>query len=80
MSLPAPTAASNAHKPAGTPVDPESAKNVKLFQPFTQKSVKMHNHIGVSPMCMYAAEDGHFNDFHIMHCKLLSLLGKCMSH
>ncbi|CAO3626198.1 unnamed protein product [Mucor fragilis] len=75
MSLPAPTAASNAHKPAGTPVDPESAKNVKLFQPFTQKSVKMHNHIGVSPMCMYAAEDGHFNDFHIMHYGSLAIKG-----
>lgn len=65
-----PIIASNAHKPAGTPVDPEAARDVKLFQSFTQKSITMHNHIGVSPMCMYSAEDGHFNDFHVLHCKL----------
>ncbi|GAN09187.1 conserved hypothetical protein [Mucor ambiguus] len=75
MSLPIPTAASNAHKPAGTPVNPESVKDVKLFQPFTQKFVKIHNHIGVSPMCMYAADDGHFNDFHIMHYGSLAIKG-----
>ncbi|KAL9550185.1 hypothetical protein MBANPS3_004852 [Mucor bainieri] len=74
-SIPVPAAASNAHKPAGTPVNPDSIKDVKLFEPFTQKSVKIHNHVGVSPMCMYSAEDGYFNDFHIMHYGSLAIKG-----
>lgn len=43
-----PQLASNTTKPPGTPAKPEEAKNVRLFQPFTQKSVTIHNRIGVS--------------------------------
>ncbi len=38
-----------------------------LFAPFTLKSVTLRNRIGVSPMCMYSAEDGLMNDWHLMH-------------
>lgn len=43
-----PQLASNTTKPPGTPAKPEEAKNVRLFQPFTQKSVTTHNRIGVN--------------------------------
>jgi 2,4-dienoyl-CoA reductase-like NADH-dependent reductase (Old Yellow Enzyme family) len=38
-----------------------------LFDPFTIKSITLRNRIGVSPMCMYSAEDGLMNDWHLMH-------------
>jgi 2,4-dienoyl-CoA reductase-like NADH-dependent reductase (Old Yellow Enzyme family) len=38
-----------------------------LFSPFTLKSVTLRNRIGVSPMCMYSAEDGLANDWHLVH-------------
>jgi 2,4-dienoyl-CoA reductase-like NADH-dependent reductase (Old Yellow Enzyme family) len=38
-----------------------------LFSPFTLASVTLRNRIGVSPMCMYSAEDGHANDWHLVH-------------
>jgi 2,4-dienoyl-CoA reductase-like NADH-dependent reductase (Old Yellow Enzyme family) len=38
-----------------------------IFSPFTLASVTLRNRIGVSPMCMYSAEDGHANDWHLVH-------------
>lgn len=38
-----------------------------LFSPLTLKSVELKNRIVVSPMCMYAAEDGFANDWHLVH-------------
>ena len=38
-----------------------------LFSPLTLRDVELPNRIGVSPMCMYASEDGYANDFHIAH-------------
>jgi len=38
-----------------------------LFSPYTLASVTLRNRIGVSPMCMYSAEDGHANDWHLVH-------------
>lgn len=38
-----------------------------LFEPFTLKSVTLRNRIGVSPMCMYSAEHGRANDWHLVH-------------
>lgn len=73
--MPVPVIAANAPTPAGVPIKPEDLERVKLFQPFQQKSVKMHNHIGVPPMCMYSAVDGHFNDFHVMHYGSLAMKG-----
>ncbi|KAI8393279.1 uncharacterized protein BYT42DRAFT_550517 [Radiomyces spectabilis] len=65
----------NDKQPAGVPLDPEAAKDIKLFQPITVKSVTFHNRIGVPPMCMYSSEDGALNDFHIMHYGKFALLG-----
>ncbi len=38
-----------------------------LFTPFTQRGVTFRNRIAVSPMCMYSAEDGLANDWHLVH-------------
>jgi 2,4-dienoyl-CoA reductase-like NADH-dependent reductase (Old Yellow Enzyme family) len=38
-----------------------------LFSPFTLQSITLRNRLGVSPMCMYSAEDGHANDWHLVH-------------
>ncbi|KAI8647663.1 hypothetical protein BD408DRAFT_408297 [Parasitella parasitica] len=75
MFVPVPAAASNIEKPAGVPINPADVQRVKLFQPFQQKSVTMHNRLGVSPMCMYSAVDGHLNDYHILHYGSLALKG-----
>ncbi|KAG1061043.1 hypothetical protein G6F42_027787 [Rhizopus arrhizus] len=52
MSGTVPSLAANIEKPPGTPIDPADAERVKLFQPFKQKSVTLHNRLGVSPMCI----------------------------
>lgn len=39
----------------------------QLFAPFTLKSVTLRNRVGVSPMCMYSAEDGVMSDWHLVH-------------
>ncbi|GAA5804951.1 hypothetical protein EDC94DRAFT_349231 [Helicostylum pulchrum] len=75
MPVPVPTRASNNVKPPGTPVSSQDAKHVKLFQPFQQQSVTMHNRIGVSPMCMYSSVDGNFNNFHVSHYGSFALKG-----
>jgi 2,4-dienoyl-CoA reductase-like NADH-dependent reductase (Old Yellow Enzyme family) len=38
-----------------------------LFSPFTLRGTIFRNRLGVSPMCMYSAEDGFYNDFHLVH-------------
>jgi 2,4-dienoyl-CoA reductase-like NADH-dependent reductase (Old Yellow Enzyme family) len=38
-----------------------------LFDPLSLKSVTLRNRIGVSPMCMYSAEDGLATDWHLVH-------------
>ena len=38
-----------------------------LFSPLTIRSITLRNRIGVSPMCMYSSEDGHANDWHMVH-------------
>lgn len=38
-----------------------------LFSPLTLKSITLRNRIGVSPMCMYSAENGYVNDWHFVH-------------
>ena len=38
-----------------------------LFSPFRQRDVEMRNRIVVSPMCQYSCEDGHANDWHLVH-------------
>jgi anthraniloyl-CoA monooxygenase len=38
-----------------------------MFQPFALRGMKLTNRVVVSPMCMYAAEDGLPGDFHFAH-------------
>ena len=38
-----------------------------LFDPLELRSVTLRNRIGMSPMCMYSADDGMPGDWHIMH-------------
>jgi len=38
-----------------------------LFDPLKLRSLQLRNRIGVSPMCMYSSEDGHANEFHVVH-------------
>ncbi|GAN08460.1 oxidoreductase [Mucor ambiguus] len=75
MTSTVPSLAANIEKPPGTPIDPADTERVKLFQPLQQKSVTLHNRLGVSPMCMYSSVDGHLNDFHVLHYGSLALKG-----
>jgi anthraniloyl-CoA monooxygenase len=38
-----------------------------MFQPFRLRDLRLENRVVLSPMCMYSAEDGLPNDFHLMH-------------
>ena len=38
-----------------------------LLDPLTLRSLTLRNRIGISPMCMYSAEDGVPNDWHLVH-------------
>jgi len=40
---------------------------MKLFTPFTQRSISLRNRIVVAPMCEYSATDGLPNDWHFVH-------------
>lgn len=40
---------------------------IKLFTPFSLKSVTLRNRIAVPPMCQYSAHDGLTNDWHLAH-------------
>lgn len=46
-----------------------------LFSPLTVRAVTIPNRIGVSPMCMYASEDGFVTDFHVAHLTRFALGG-----
>jgi len=38
-----------------------------IFTPLTLRGLTLENRVVVSPMCMYSAEDGAVNDFHLAH-------------
>ncbi|MCW5723946.1 MAG: bifunctional salicylyl-CoA 5-hydroxylase/oxidoreductase [Maricaulaceae bacterium] len=38
-----------------------------MFTPFALRGMELQNRVVVSPMCMYSAEDGTPNDFHLVH-------------
>ncbi len=38
-----------------------------MFTPFKLRSMELKNRVVVSPMCMYSAEDGTPNDWHLVH-------------
>lgn len=39
----------------------------KLFSPLKLRELTLPNRIAVSPMCQYSAQDGHINDWHMVH-------------
>jgi anthraniloyl-CoA monooxygenase len=43
------------------------ARNPPMFQPFQLRGMRLPNRVVVSPMCMYSAEEGAPNDFHLIH-------------
>lgn len=47
----------------------------KLLSPITIKSITFKNRIAISPMCMYSAENGYANDFHLVHLASFALGG-----
>ncbi len=38
-----------------------------LFDPVIFRSITLRNRMGVSPMCMYSSDNGHANDWHLVH-------------
>ncbi len=38
-----------------------------MFTPFRLRNMRLKNRVVVSPMCMYSAEKGLINDFHLVH-------------
>ncbi|MGM4893033.1 bifunctional salicylyl-CoA 5-hydroxylase/oxidoreductase [Tardiphaga sp. 839_C3_N1_4] len=50
----------------GFDVDVEKPE-VPMFQPFKMRDMVLANRAVVSPMCMYSAEEGVPNDFHLVH-------------
>ncbi|KAJ0159184.1 putative NADPH dehydrogenase C23G7.10c [Colletotrichum tanaceti] len=54
--------------PAGTALLPEGQKDVpKLFRPLKLRSLVLQNRIGLSPLCQYSADDGHYTMWHDTH-------------
>ncbi|CAM3809941.1 NADH:flavin oxidoreductase/NADH oxidase [Deinococcus frigens] len=47
----------------------------KLFQPLKLQRLTLPNRIVVSPMCMYSAQSGLANDFHLVHLGQFALAG-----
>jgi anthraniloyl-CoA monooxygenase len=52
---------------AGIPAGANQPAPPPMFVPFTLRGLTLENRVGVSPMCMYQAEDGTVNDFHLVH-------------
>ncbi|THF88837.1 NADH:flavin oxidoreductase/NADH oxidase [Deinococcus sp. KSM4-11] len=46
-----------------------------LFQPLKLKYLTLPNRVVVSPMCMYSAQNGYANDFHLVHLGQYALAG-----
>ena len=38
-----------------------------IFRPLQLRDLKIPNRVGLSPLCMYQAREGHANDFHTVH-------------
>src|SRR5690606_5043408 len=53
-------------KTLGLEVDTDNPV-VPAFQPFKLRDMRLENRFVVSPMCMYSAENGMPNDFHLVH-------------
>lgn len=49
--------------------------NATLFTPFTLRGMTFRNRVVIAPMCMYSAQDGIANDFHLVHYGRFALGG-----
>ncbi len=58
---------------AGTPAD--ATPPAPMFAPLKLRGLALPNRVVVSPMCMYSAEDGLVNDFHLVHLGARALGG-----
>jgi anthraniloyl-CoA monooxygenase len=47
--------------------EPLPATTPPMFTPFKLRDMLLENRVVVSPMCMYSAEDGCVNDWHLVH-------------
>jgi len=52
---------------AGTLATANEPPPPPMFVPLTLRGMTLENRVGVSPMCMYQADDGTVNDFHLVH-------------
>lgn len=46
---------------------PRNGGTPPMFTPFTLRGMTVRNRVVMSPMCMYTADDGTVNDFHLVH-------------
>jgi anthraniloyl-CoA monooxygenase len=58
--------AERAGKAAGVRID-DDPPPPPMFTPFKVRSLLLQNRVVVSPMCMYSADDGEVNDWHLVH-------------
>lgn len=58
---------------AGAP--PSDRPPPPMFSPLRLRGLSLPNRVVVSPMCMYSAEDGTVNDFHLVHLGARALGG-----
>jgi anthraniloyl-CoA monooxygenase len=56
-----------AKKAGVTSMDQERPAPPPMFAPFRLRNMELENRIVVSPMCMYSAEEGMPDDFHLVH-------------
>ncbi|GMA16367.1 NADH:flavin oxidoreductase/NADH oxidase [Deinococcus metallilatus] len=61
-------------QPAATP-PAEGASQPLLFTPLKLRNLTLPNRVVVSPMCMYSAQNGLANDFHLAHLGQFALGG-----
>jgi anthraniloyl-CoA monooxygenase len=52
---------------AGKAGDKSTVSTPPMFTPFSLRNMTLQNRVVVSPMCMYAANDGTIGDFHFVH-------------
>src|SRR5215207_6683072 len=56
----------------------QSTSMSNLFSPLELRDITFKNRIGVSPMCMYSAEDGVPNEWHLEHLGSRAVGGAAM--
>jgi len=57
----------NLQAPLPARADGQKSPRPPMFVPFRARDLVLDNRVAVSPMCMYSAEDGTVDDFHLVH-------------